>query len=1075
MTPKANNQNQAVGLQRALVIGIGGSGAEVIMRVRRHLADHFGSLERIPVIRFLYIDTNPEWFQRNASEIEKDIQLDSSEMVDAQIPDATNLYRGVQNQEYGNYDWLSIDRLQSHTNVINGAGTIRQLGRLCFWKHYTNIRDKASSLLAELNKGSHNRFMQDHHGIDMIPGINIHIAAGLAGGTGSGMFLDAAYLARHLGGLQTIQGGCQTVGYLFMPDSFVGLPATNPIPNGYAALRELNYYSYAYAPGNSLSSLFGQPKWSAMYTDKPSDQVESTAPPFDCCYLLSRSNKNVQLEKEDVFAMVARSLFQEFTFDFSRIKRSMRSNIVQNIQANDREDCPARFMSFGQSAILFPRAEVERLLQSRLALLATQLWAESVAEITGNVGQKGDSSADENQQSESAVLSLNAKAEDNNLIIAVRAYLNRQFISAHGLKSSDMLAAVLKENNERLTDVPYELAESAKQRWTKEEWDYERYVSEVTAAWARWKSDFLDEGPDPMKWGPQIRKLDTNRARVQARYRDVLYNEIMQLFDDTQHGPAFALAATRQLRGALSQIKNKLLNEANDPVQIATQLGDVYISTKAAGSSGGSLTDSIINPRITEELDKLQKTTKATYFLHKRARVNAAAYIYLKFCCFWCRARVEERARRLAAEIVDALDSTLQDIDRKICEQARKLAKLQLKLSRLNRELNDKAAKTHTIGKLLYNKELLSALESKLKQKQGDRYDPSHVAEAALKRLGKSLRDLTEEEIPALMDKLMEEAKAAIGNLDEAGVSSTDFGAYDLLSALYANDRELTDVLKGAILDGAPFIQFSPNATGTTWDEGNDLKTTSGVALHGFCAKPNEDPDTERARIHQAILRSWPNTQPGFYDTADGSQISFFQECGGYPLRAIAGMDDMRKLYMDQLSDENATPLHIFKNEIAVLMPDIFPPKQKLDQALTMKSAGISLGVISTSNVDHGGRAVKMFVFEETNAVTGKAKITRLHEEERGVFAKLLNEPELLNRVSKAIDARIRAADALTRRDYAKKLVAHLDEVEATIAKSLETSVDPQTVPAYVDEERRITRFMENHELSVAEPASQPK
>jgi hypothetical protein len=1072
--PADNNQdgNQATGLQRALVIGLGGSGAEVIMRVRRHLADHFGSLKNIPVIRFLYIDTNPEWFQRNASEIEKDIQLDTSEMVDAQIPDATNLYRGIQNREYDNYEWFAIDRLQSHINVLNGAGTIRQLGRLCFWKHYTSIRDKASALLQELNKGAHNQFMQEQHGISMLPGINIHIAAGLAGGTGSGMFLDAAYLARHLAGLLTIQGGCQTVGYLFMPDSFIGLPATNPIPNGYAALRELNYYSYSYAPANTLASLFGQPRWSAMYTDKPSDHVESTAPPFDCCYLLSRSNKNVQLEKEDVFAMVARSLFQEFTYDFSRLKRSMRSNIVQNIHANDGEDSPARFMSFGQSAILFPRNEVERLLQSRLALLAARLWAESIGELANSVGGKPDATADEKQQAENAVSSLNSKAEDSDFIIAVRAYLNRQFVSAHGLKSTDVLAAVLKENNERLTDVPYELAESVKQRWTKEEWDYERYVGEVTTAWERWKSDFLDEGPDPMKWGPQIRKLDTNRSRVLTRYREVLYSQMMMLFDDGQkYGPAFALCATRQLRGALSQIKTKLLSEANDAVQIATQLGDVYITNKAAGSSGGSLTDSIINPRITEELGKLQKTTKA-FLLHKRDRVNDAAYSYLRFCCHWCRARVEERARRLGAEIMDALDSTLQDIDRRICEQARKLAKLQLKLIRLNRELDEKAAKTQTIGKLLYNKDLLDTLEAKLKLKQGDRYDPSHVADAALRALGKTLRDISEEEIPKLMEKLMEEAKAAIGSLDESSTSGTDFAAHDLLAALYPSERELTDVLIRAISDGAPFLQFAPNVTGTTWDEGNDLKTTSGVALHGVRAKPDDDPDHERARVHQAILRAWPNAQPGFYDTSDSSQISFFQECGGYPLRAIAGMDKMRESYMQQFSDENAAPLHIVKNEWAVLMPDIFPPKQRLDRALIAKTAGICLGIICTKMVDHGGHAVQMFVFEEVNPTTGKPKITRLHEEDRGIFTKFLNEPELIDRVAKAIAAKIKGADAATRQSYAKKLVAHLDELEASIAKSLDTSVDPQTSPAYVAEERRITQFMEEHGLSLAAPAS---
>jgi hypothetical protein len=153
-------------------------------------------------------------------------------------------------------------------------------------------------------------------------------------------------------------------------------------------------------------------------------------------------------------------------------------------------------------------------------------------------------------------------------------------------------------------------------------------------------------------------------------------------------------------------------------------------------------------------------------------------------------------------------------------------------------------------------------------------------------------------------------------------------------------------------------------------------------------------------------------------------------------------------------------------------MPDIFPPKQRLDRALIAKTAGICLDIISTRMVDHGGHAVQMFVFEEINPTTGKPKITRLHEEDRGIFTKFLNEPELIERVAKAIAAKIKGADAATRQSYAKKLVAHLDELEASIAKSLETSIDPQTSPAYVAEERRITQFMEEHGLSLAEPAS---
>jgi hypothetical protein len=121
---------QQVGLQRALIIGLGGTGAEVIYRLRRHLIEHYGSFDRLPIVEFLYIDTNPEWFTKNQSEIEKDIRLDTPQMVDAQVPDASNLYRGIANGTFSNYPWFSLDQLHDHKNVVFGAGTIRQLGRL---------------------------------------------------------------------------------------------------------------------------------------------------------------------------------------------------------------------------------------------------------------------------------------------------------------------------------------------------------------------------------------------------------------------------------------------------------------------------------------------------------------------------------------------------------------------------------------------------------------------------------------------------------------------------------------------------------------------------------------------------------------------------------------------------------------------------------------------------------------------------------------------------------------------------------------------------------------------------------
>ena len=157
--PMVEREIEQVNLQRALIIGLGGCGAEVIRRVRRLLIDRFGRFENIPIVRFLYIDTDPNWLRDMASTIEEDIRLPDAERFDAQFPDATGLYRGIREGYYPHYSWFSIEKLEHHKSVTNGAGTIRQLGRLCFWHHAARIREKMARLVGELNHDANAQFM----------------------------------------------------------------------------------------------------------------------------------------------------------------------------------------------------------------------------------------------------------------------------------------------------------------------------------------------------------------------------------------------------------------------------------------------------------------------------------------------------------------------------------------------------------------------------------------------------------------------------------------------------------------------------------------------------------------------------------------------------------------------------------------------------------------------------------------------------------------------------------------------------------------------------------------------------
>lgn len=1061
--PLVERTVQQVNLQRGLIIGLGGCGAEVIRRLRRLLIDRFGRFENIPIVRFLYIDTDPNWLREMCSEIEEDIRLPDSEYFDAQFPDASGLYRGIKEGHFPNYSWFSIERLESHKSVTSGAGTIRQLGRLCFWHHSKAIRQKMERLLQDLNADENARFMQNTYGTTVDQGINVYIIAGLAGGTGSGMFLDVAYMVRRVLQTQGILGAHQIIGYLILPTAFHDLAGANALPNGYAALKELNYYSYMYDPNNELANIFGNPSWDADYTGDETDRVQFTGQaPFDYCYLLDSANPFAQLHRNDIFAMISRSLFHEFTLDFATFKRSLRANIKNRIISNDRRDCPKRFMSFGQSSVLLPRDEIERILAHQLALRAVQQWIDKQAKPI-EVFTDGQETINVDEAVNSAITSMQRKVQEQETVSSVRSFLIREFIPTMGLRAKDVLSAVVAEQRERLTDVPYSLREAEKQRWIAERWPLKKFQGDVSDAWRRWRADFNDEGPDPMQWGEQIRKLVANKGRAERDYRRKLYDKIFEMFEDTdRYGPAWALCVVQQLRSALSSLKEQFIQEANDPVAIANLLGDVYLINAAAGGQGPSLS-ALIEARIGQEFDELDDAVRSLLLPGKRGRVEAQAYEYLTWCAHWCRARVEERARRIAAELIESLNSALRDIEQELLEYARVLVRLQAELLKLAREWSQKAMRTENIGELLYEPNLMRALEAKIAERQGDQYDPLMVARKAIQRSGKSLRDLREDEVPRMVRALVEAAKDAIGGLDESTLQDTRFAAYDLLAALLTDDNALDQTLRRVIGGSVPFVVLNPTPPGGPW---GDLLEIRGAGIRGGY-NPN-DQDRERARVIESLKRLGWNPNNDIRPIDDSSQIVFFQECGGFPLRALQSIEEMKTEY-EEHRKQGGPPLHIVRDEMAERYPDILPPtSDNLKRALIIQTIGVPLEFIVPYNFPHpdgSGRTIRLYAFLREIPELGESQAVPIGETVESVGMKLAYNLELLEEIEQVIDNKMKAAPENQKIEFSRKLRQHLDEFKEKLQQQ-SAGVDPTNMPAYQRERDRVLEFMRKYGLS---------
>ena len=52
------NEGQFRGINRTICIGLGGTGRDVLMRIRRLIVDRYGDLSNLPIVSFVHIDTD---------------------------------------------------------------------------------------------------------------------------------------------------------------------------------------------------------------------------------------------------------------------------------------------------------------------------------------------------------------------------------------------------------------------------------------------------------------------------------------------------------------------------------------------------------------------------------------------------------------------------------------------------------------------------------------------------------------------------------------------------------------------------------------------------------------------------------------------------------------------------------------------------------------------------------------------------------------------------------------------------------------------------------------------------------
>lgn len=232
-------------LRRTIYIGIGGTGIKTVLKVKENFLN--SSNGRIPsMIKFLCIDTNRG--DLNGKDIDE-VRLTELEKVPLFVSRPRAQYNtGV---EHGRYNWLPEENNASIDNISGtGAGQVRSNGR--FILEYNEKREQAVSSRIQSIYNEMIDETNDDPIYETMPTAktDVFLAFSIAGGTGSGMFLQVASI------IKQVIPNCNLIAYAFSPSFFENVGMNwNITHNAFGAMLELDYHMHGNRPEYKNASM----------------------------------------------------------------------------------------------------------------------------------------------------------------------------------------------------------------------------------------------------------------------------------------------------------------------------------------------------------------------------------------------------------------------------------------------------------------------------------------------------------------------------------------------------------------------------------------------------------------------------------------------------------------------------------------------------------------------------------------------------------------------------------------------------------------------------------------------------
>lgn len=548
MPSKHPTETKTLNIKRTICIGLGGTGRDILMQIRRLIVDRYGKLSELPVVSFVHIDTD-----KNASQTTglktgdtyhgENILFKPSEIVTATMnkQEIDDLSKGLERRnEYERtspYDhigkWFPKQILKDVKSIENGAGAIRPVGRLAFFHNYSKIH-QAIDTADNATVGHAQKLLSKNIVVD--PGTNIIIIGSLCGGTGSGTFIDMAYSLREKYGYEI---DSEITAYLIIaPELYGNTPSVKA--NTYAALKELNYYT---AQGTNFN---------ANYDPVNLFSVKENRPPFDFVYLVgNRTNSGHKIvRKEKLSQIIAHKIFADFAEEISVNIKGHRDNVKKYFSVYDEHPRPnaQRYLTFGLSKIYFPRDLTIAICLNKVKIKLINFW------LYGE-GQSPDSA----ELLDKFLLNWQSQNETNPNIFKAKL----EAITQENDKTfKQVLKNWLSKNQQEIDNCKNA---DDRQQFT------DKFRSEI-------KSQFKKVQPGETEniRGAWLTQLQKNNLKLEKQFTQDILNYLANLLEPSN--PHFALDNSRGWLEALLTKLNEYVQELEDE----KEKGIVFVTLESA-------------------------------------------------------------------------------------------------------------------------------------------------------------------------------------------------------------------------------------------------------------------------------------------------------------------------------------------------------------------------------------------------------------------------------------------------------------------------------------------------------------